>query len=386
MKYTNYAWVNFVFVMVSMCLCHIIRILKGFEGDTDLDYSGALMILTIKLSSFGFNVLDGRQSKKLSEHDEQMKIDVYPSLAQYFGWIFFFAGFLAGPTSEYMDYIRFVESRVPVKTWSHSLWRLTKSLVFVTALVYLAPTYNYFGALQPVWAQRSFWNKMLFIQLSAVLTRSKYYAIWYMAEGASILAGLGFNGYDDQGRPQWNRLTNAKVLSCEFAQSLKQLTENWNIGANHWLRHYVYLRSAHLGSTTSTMMTYVVSATWHGFQPGFYMFFMSGSVFQIIGRQVRKTIRPFFLTVDGQPKKYLKSGYDVCTWVVTMGSLNMLVPCFDLLYISRIMQVWQHVYYCHFLAVAVGTAFFWVFKPTLRRLQRKRIERHQQEKAGKKTN
>lgn len=84
------------------------------------------------------------------------------------------------------------------------------------------------------------------------------------------MAGLGFNGYDSEGHPQWNKLTNTNVLSCEFAQSLKQLTENWNIGANHWLRHYVYLRSAHLGSAKSTMVTYAISAMWHGFHPGFY--------------------------------------------------------------------------------------------------------------------
>ncbi|KAG0768655.1 hypothetical protein G6F62_007295 [Rhizopus arrhizus] len=379
MKYTNYAWVNFIFVMASMCLCHIVRISKGYEGDTDLDYSGALMILTIKLSSFGFNVLDGRTTtRELSVHDQQMKIVTYPTLIQYFGWVFFFAGFLAGPTCEYMDYIRFVENRVQTTTWYHSLRRFGKSLIFIIAVVYLAPTYNYFGALQSAWVTRSFWYKMFFVQLSAFLTRCKYYGIWYLAEGASIMAGLGFNGYDSEGHPQWNKLTNTNVLSCEFAQSLKQLTENWNIGANHWLRHYVYLRSAHLGSAKSTMVTYAISAMWHGFHPGFYIFFMSGSIFQLIGRQVRKTVRPFFLTVDGHPKRYLKPCYDISTWLVTMGTLNMLVPCFDLLYIPRIMQVWRQIYYSHFLIVAAGTIILHALKPTLKRLQKKRVERYEQ--------
>lgn len=113
-------------------------------------------------------------------------------------------------------------------------------------------------------------NRIFFIQLSAFLTRCKYYTVWYLSEGASILAGMGFNGYDQDGHPKWNRLTNVNVLYCEFAQSYKQLSENWNIGANHWLRHYVYLRSAHFGATGSTLLTYVVSAMWHGFHPGFY--------------------------------------------------------------------------------------------------------------------
>lgn len=111
---------------------------------------------------------------------------------------------------------------------------------------------------------------------------------------------------------------------------------------------------------------------------GYIVFFMSGSIFQLIGRQVRKTVRPFFLTVDGHPKRYLKPCYDISTWLVTMGTLNMLVPCFDLLYIPRIMQVWRQIYYSHFLIVAAGTIILHTLKPTLKRLQKKRVERYEQ--------
>lgn len=111
---------------------------------------------------------------------------------------------------------------------------------------------------------------MFFIQVSAILTRFKYYCVWYLAEGACILSGFGFNGYDKDGNPLWNKLTNVNVMACEGAQSYKMLTENWNIGANHWLRHYVYLRFNPPGSGISTLKTYVVSSLWHGFHPGFY--------------------------------------------------------------------------------------------------------------------
>lgn len=109
----------------------------------------------------------------------------------------------------------------------------------------------------------------MFIQLAAFLTRCKYYFIWYLSEGASILSGFGFNGVAD-GEPQWDKLNNVNVLDCELAQSYKQLSENWNIGANHWLRHYVYLRFNPPGSTSTTLKTYIVSSMWHGFHPGFY--------------------------------------------------------------------------------------------------------------------
>ncbi|CAO3599729.1 unnamed protein product [Absidia cylindrospora] len=53
-------WINFILVLTSMSLCHIVRQLKGNSGDATLDYSGMMMIATIKLTMFGFNVYDGR--------------------------------------------------------------------------------------------------------------------------------------------------------------------------------------------------------------------------------------------------------------------------------------------------------------------------------------
>lgn len=142
------------------CSSHIGRQFKGFEGDTDLDYSGALMIITIKLSSYGFNVTDGRMTQ-LTAHNEQMKISEYPTLIQYFGWLFYFAGFLTGPSCEYMDYLRLVESKrtSPLNETGPALKRFIKSCFFIVALIYLAPTFNYFQALKPEWSSHSFWYK-----------------------------------------------------------------------------------------------------------------------------------------------------------------------------------------------------------------------------------
>ncbi|OAD04733.1 hypothetical protein MUCCIDRAFT_155692 [Mucor lusitanicus CBS 277.49] len=214
----------------------------------------------------------------------------------------------------------------------------------------------------------------MFIQLSAFLTRCKYYFIWYLSEGASVLSGFGFNGVVD-GEPQWDRLNNVNVLDCELAQSYKQLSENWNIGANHWLRQLSpacgmdfipgftvsgYTSIQH----TSPLLTCLLCKT---------VFFMTASLLQLIARQVRRTIRPFFLTADQKPKK-IKRVYDVCTWIASMGLLNMLVPCFDLLHIPLILQVWREIYYCHYIIIALGGVIFYLAKPRLLQLQKQKLQ------------
>jgi lysophospholipid acyltransferase len=256
---------------------HIQRQIQGYEGDTTLDYSGALMIVTIKLTSFGFNISDGQrmtkeeEKKLLTPHNEQMVIELYPTWIEYFGWIYFFGGFLAGPTCEYMDYHRFIHDKTKRNTFRPALKVFLKSLVFIVILVSFGTTFNYFAALKSEWKLQytSLPSRIGFIQLSSILTRCKYYCVWSLAEGACILSGFGFNGYDEDKKEKWDKLTNVHVLNCEFAQSYKSLAENWNIGANNWLRHYVYLRLKS-GSSGATLITYVVSSMWHGFLPGYY--------------------------------------------------------------------------------------------------------------------
>lgn len=70
----------------------------------------------------------------------------------------------------------------------------------------------------------------------------------------------------------------------------------------------------------------------------------------------------------------MKTCYDVSTCIASMGLLNMLVPCFDLLHVSKIMHVWREIYYCHFFIIAVGIAAYFIAKPTLITMQKKRIK------------
>lgn len=73
-------------------------------------------------------------------------------------------------------------------------------------------------------------------------TRSKYYGVWTLTDGACILSGLGYNGVDSNGRARWDRVTNIHPHELEVAQNSRAFLENWNVNTNNWLRNYVYLR------------------------------------------------------------------------------------------------------------------------------------------------
>lgn len=238
------------------------------------------MVAVIKLSAFGFNIQDGRNNKKavLTEHDQRMKIEKYPNLIEFFGWICFFGGFWAGPTCEYMDYIRythiyFSSPESKLSPFKPAMRVLLESLAYAIVLVFVAPTFNYFRALEPAFQRLPFYKKLLFFQVAGFATRCKYYCAWRLAEGSCILSGFGFNGFDKDGKARWNRLCNIDVPGLEKSQSMKEASVAWNIGVNNWLRHYIYFRITPPGTSATSLaalLTYTTSAVWHGFHPGYY--------------------------------------------------------------------------------------------------------------------
>ena len=109
-------------------------------------------------------------------------------------------------------------------------------------------------------------RRLLYVQACGVVARFKYYAVWELTEGAIILCGLGFNGFDPTtGRTRWNRCRNVDILRIETAENYKVLFDNWNMRTNVWLRECVYKRVTPKGKKPgfrSSMTTFVASAVW----------------------------------------------------------------------------------------------------------------------------
>lgn len=71
-----------------------------------------------------------------------------------------------------------------------------------------------------------------------------------------------------------------------MATNLRDAISNWNMGTNRWLRLVVYER---VPKKYGTLLTFSLSALWHGFYPGYYVTFASGALIVTAARTVRKS-------------------------------------------------------------------------------------------------
>jgi len=216
-------------------------------------------------------------------------------------------------------------------------------------------------------ATAPFWEKFIRIYVHPTLCRMKYYFGWNMAEGACILAGIGYNGVDKNGNKRWDRCQNVVVPLVELAPNMRSVTTYWNLKTGDWLKNYIYLRITPEGEKPtffSTFGTYSVSAFWHGFYPGYYIFFLLSAVYTEAAKDLRRILRPFFVTADDKPIYPMKRLYDLATVLTTSWFLNYAGASFLLLSFEGAWSMYSSMMFIgHIIPVVVLVLSRTVLKP-----------------------
>ncbi|OOO05813.1 membrane bound O-acyl transferase MBOAT family protein [Aspergillus oryzae] len=374
-------WIGFIFLMGHMSISHIYRQIIDDAHVTDI--TGAQMVLVMKLSSFCWNVHDSRLSQEqLSDPQKYAAIKDFPGILDYLGYVLFFPSLFAGPSFEYVDYRRWIDttlfdvppgtdpSKVPPtrkkrkipRSGTPAAKKALAGLGWILAFLQLGSLYNQELVLDETFMQYSFVQRVWILHMLGFTARLKYYGVWYLTEGACVLSGMGYNGFDPKsGKVFWNRLENVDPWSLETAQNSHGYLGSWNKNTNHWLRNYVYLRVTPKGKKPgfrASLATFVTSAFWHGFYPGYYLTFVLGSFIQTVAKNFRRHVRPFFLTPDGSRPTAYKKYYDIASYVVTQLTLSFAVMPFIFLSFGDSIKVWHSVYFYGIVGNIVSLAFF----------------------------
>jgi MBOAT, membrane-bound O-acyltransferase family len=141
-------------------------------------------------------------------------------------------------------------------------------------------------------------------------------------------------------------------------QNMTGNSRAWNKMTQQWLERYVYART-----NNSLTATYFVSAFWHGFYPGYYLFFMSLPIVQQSARAGRKNITPFFSKNKSDPLDTYRV-YTVLCIVLNSLAINYMVIPFQMLSWERSKAVWGSYYYgVHAAVIAVYGLGTYVLRP-----------------------
>ncbi|XP_030054759.1 membrane-bound glycerophospholipid O-acyltransferase 2 isoform X2 [Microcaecilia unicolor] len=313
----------FVFALGYLTLCQITRVYIFDYGQYSADFSGPMMIITQKITSLAFEIHDGmfRKEEELTTSQRTLAVRSYQlKLSEANG-------------KEEIKYEQTEPS--PNTAVVQKLFVCGFSLsIYMTATKILPVDYNIDDSFCTT---ASVPTRIAYLYLSLLAARPKYYFAWTLADAINNAAGFGFQGYDRDGAPCWDLISNLRIRNIEFSTSFKMFIDNWNIQTALWLKRVCYERA----SFSPTVQTFLLSAIWHGVYPGYYLTFLTGILMTLAARNLRNNLRHHFL---GSPN--IKSGYDAVTWLATQMAISYTVAPFVLLSVKPSLRFYSSWFYC----------------------------------------
>ncbi|RLW04521.1 hypothetical protein DV515_00005861 [Chloebia gouldiae] len=326
-----------------------------------------LMIITQKITTLACQLHDGigRQAEELTAEQNRLAVKSRPSLLEYLSYLLNFMSIIAGPCSNYKDYIAFIEGRhVHMKllevNWKQKgydrlpdpsptgavMYKLCITLVSLILFLTLTKNFPMAYIIDNEFLDRTpFLSRLGYLYVVTQAAKPKYYFAWTLADAVNNAAGYGFSGVDERGTFRWDLLSNLNIWNIETATSFKMYIENWNIQTAAWLKRVCYDRAPWY----PTALTFILSALWHGIYPGYYFTFLTGILITLAARAIRNNCRHYFLS-----SVPVKIAYDIVTWAVTQLAVCYTVAPFVMLAVEPTIKFYKSVYFhMHILSILV---------------------------------
>lgn len=293
--------------------------------------------------------ISASDSYALTDEQQRYAVVQAPTFNEIMGYFFHFPSVLCGPIMYFNDYRDFVnapeEKTLPPGRYMAVARKLTISLSCALLHLTLNPKFEVeFLRSREFLTQTPLVMRFFYIVIFTILSRLKYYVAWHLGEAISNASGLGFSGYDRKGKPKWNLISNMNLWQFETSLNFREAIHAWNKTTQSWLRRTAYERAPR---RLSVLATYVLSAVWHGFYPGYYMTFLGGALFTYSARNGRHIIRPIF-----QRGKLLPKVYDVITFILTRLAIAYVAFPFVILDFRNNLEIYKSLYFSiHLLAL-----------------------------------
>lgn len=319
---------------------HINRMTKYWYLNT-IDSTTVHMMITIKLTQF---ITDKYKHSERDKHN--------PSFLEWMGFIYFIPSLLAGPVLTFEEYINFIiysrnsETKDETRKKINQCWKLLpKALGLVTMAIIGFIWYSPFYMISESFSNLSFTRKLLYMYISMLLLRCKYYFVWTISEIAYVISGASpfvtFRG------------RNVDILQVEFASNTHSITNGWNKKTNEWLKTSVYQTLAAKGYAKHycIITTNLISAVWHGFYPGYYITFILGGTCTFIGRIWRKHVSSY---VNKTQHPIIVKIYNFSKIPIMMLILSFCGMPFNLYSLKYSLKAYNELYWVGPIIIALG--------------------------------
>jgi len=196
----------------------------------------------------------------------------------------------------------------------------------------------------------AFVKKLAIIWLTCKFALMKYVGIWLLGEGACILSGIGYAGFE-KGKHRWNGLSNVDPWLFETSLNLHGVVQSFNINTNDWVKRYVFKRLRFLGNKNiSSISALAFLAVWHGLYIGYFLCFLFEYFCMEAEAKVQKLTATWYASsISKHPVKRL--AYNTICFFVRTSTVHYALVSFELKKWSLSWEVYKSVFFVGHLSV-----------------------------------
>lgn len=344
-------------------------------GNWTLDVNVILMINVCKISAIAFSYYDSdRDEKKCTDYMLRHKLDRVPNILEYFSYIYFIPSCIVGPFFEYKDYENFMykkgdyaneyEKIIPNK-FPVVFKKFLLAILFAVFLIISENISNTDIILDETGKYSDL--RIFFAVILSYTIKYRYYVGWLFTESMFALTGLGFqitkqkshiskntedkeNISEEKDIANYERVKNLDYEQMEFNPSPSNVFKYWNMMVGIWLKRYVRdrfifyenLQPTNLRKNISYLLTFMISAFWHGFYPSYYISF-THFPFMIMLYHNYEKINKIYKITEKVPK-YLVNFLYYASVVFLMNMTSMIFCTLEYHKVVLIMQKTKYLF------------------------------------------
>ncbi|CAJ0909650.1 10256_t:CDS:2 [Entrophospora sp. SA101] len=288
--------------------------------------------------------------------EKNIQLATLPSLIETIAYAHFFGAFLIGPQFSFHLYRKFITmsifpdaNKIPPGSYKHALKCFTLGALYLLVRQIGAGSFPASYLLTDEYLNLPFFKRLLIMWATG-----KFAFIWSLTEGSCALSGISFNGYDDNGKPEWNCLSNVDKWKFEFATSLNTIVGSFNTNTNLWTKIYIFKRLIFLGNKNlSNIGALLFLALWHGLHIGYFICFslefldMEGE--KRWAKRFESYTKPLYYndkeSLSSIKTQTLKKLHLLLCWIGQTSALYYSMISFELLKLEHIVIAYNSVYW-----------------------------------------
>ncbi|CAD8111559.1 unnamed protein product [Paramecium sonneborni] len=198
----------------------------------------------------------------------------------YMSYVFYFPNIIVGtvPFTAYIQFINLqgVYSNMGYK-FNKAFQTLFKAILFVAADQLIRPKFSFAYFATQQWEEHSLFIRHIVCQLISCCERFKYFLAFNFSQASMDATGITYDGQE---------FSNYRLANYQFEIEFSPIkrTKHWNSSVQLWLQTCFYDR--YKQHKSALLLTFVLSAYWHGFFIAYYVFFIEWAIFNEITKQV----------------------------------------------------------------------------------------------------